>query len=318
MANTETLRNRLDARTESTKSSKPDEITYKSPKGSRTLTWREVPAWMQDNEFILTGYRRQQDSVRGCMHTIFAYTHNETINIHTHLWGAVLFLYLLTDFYRHLSQYDSVNHYDIGAFLIFLVSAVVCLSFSSLYHTMSCHSKEIHDFFHMFDYAGIVILIVGSFFPSIYYAFYCKPHFQAIYLSGISIAGIGASYIVLSPEYRKPTHRAARTRVFILLGLVAVLPITHAMFVFGMKQLLQEMGFGWIVTSGALYIVGALIYVNRIPERWFATSNIRFFDKWFSSHQIFHVYVVLAAMAQYMCILQALHHRHGSSNGICI
>ena len=24
----------------------------------RTLTWQEIPAWQQDNEYILTGYRR--------------------------------------------------------------------------------------------------------------------------------------------------------------------------------------------------------------------------------------------------------------------
>jgi len=155
--------------------------------------------------------------------------------------------------------------------------------------------SQVHDSIHVFDYAGIVssyhiltyltqsltilhiVLIVGSFVPSIYYAFYCKPHFQIVYLSGISIAGIGAflpfysvsclpillysaaAYIVLSPEYGKPEYRGARTKVFILLGLFAVLPITHAMFIFGMKELFQEMGFGWIVTSGALYIIGALI-----------------------------------------------------------
>lgn len=53
-----------------------------------TLTWSEVPAWMQDNEYILSGYRRlvdiilnmgtcscfklrEQNSIAGCIHSIF-------------------------------------------------------------------------------------------------------------------------------------------------------------------------------------------------------------------------------------------------------
>ena len=62
----------------------------------------------------------------------------------------------------------------------------------------------------MFDYVGILgtaahlqtlqphtytlpVLIVGSFFPSVYYGFYCYQALQLTYLSAIIIAGVGAS-----------------------------------------------------------------------------------------------------------------------------
>lgn len=35
------------------------------------------------------------------------------------------------------------------------------------------------------------VLTVGSFFPVIYYGFYCEPFYQTIYLSAISLAGAG-------------------------------------------------------------------------------------------------------------------------------
>lgn len=35
------------------------------------------------------------------------------------------------------------------------------------------------------------VLTVGSFFPCIYYGFYCAPHFQKFYLTLISLAGVG-------------------------------------------------------------------------------------------------------------------------------
>ena len=66
--------------------------------------------------------------------------------------------------------------------------------------------------------------------------------------------------IVLNPEYAKPTHRGARTMVFIGLGLCAIAPISHIVLTtHGLNELLTELGFGWLVGSGALYIVGACI-----------------------------------------------------------
>lgn len=69
----------------------------------------------------------------------------------------------------------------------------------------------------------------------------------------------GAAYIVLNPEYAKPTHRGARTKVFIGLGLSAVLPVSHCFVTHGFNKLFAEMGFGWLIASGGLYISGALI-----------------------------------------------------------
>lgn len=70
---------------------------------------------------------------------------------------------------------------------------------------------------------------------------------------------IGAAYIVLNPEYRKPSHRGARTRVFIALGSSGVIPVLHGLVSHGFQKLCVEMGFAWLLVSGALYIVGALL-----------------------------------------------------------
>ena len=69
----------------------------------------------------------------------------------------------------------------------------------------------------------------------------------------------GATYVVLSPDYAKPTHRGARTGVFICLGLCAVVPVTQLVMRHGTLKVFSEMGFGWLLSSGTLYIVGALI-----------------------------------------------------------
>lgn len=278
-----------------------------------TLTWHEIPAWQKDNEYILTGYRRIQNNFRGCAASVFGYLHNETVNIHSHLFGGLLFCWLLLTHYQsYHSQYDTTTWSDAVVFAIFLASAILCLFCSASYHTFGVHSRGVAERCNALDYAGIVILTVGSFFPCIYYGFYCKRHFQVLYLTLISGAGIIAAYIVLNPEYRKPTHRGARTKVFIGLGLCGVVPVTQGLITHGFTKLCYEMGFGWLLTSAGLYISGALLYANRIPER-FAPGR---FDYFFASHQIFHVHVLLAALAHRRCVLTAFNYWH-SMDPLC-
>ncbi|KIL00323.1 hypothetical protein PAXRUDRAFT_821781 [Paxillus rubicundulus Ve08.2h10] len=230
-----------------------------------------------------------------------------------HLWGALLFVVLLATFQsKYVGAYETATWIDTCAFAVFLLSAVFCLIASAAFHTSTCHSERVSAKCHVLDYTGIVVLTVGSFVPCIFYGFYCEPLSQALYLIAIALVGIGAAYIVLDPEYAKPTHRGARTGVFIGLGLCAVIPVTQLVITHGASKLLSEMGFGWLLTSGALYIAGALIYATRIPER---TAPGKF-DCLFASHQIFHICVVLAALAHWFCVLTAFDHWH-SDPGVC-
>ncbi|KAI0078360.1 HlyIII-domain-containing protein [Panus rudis PR-1116 ss-1] len=277
------------------------------------LTWDDIDDWRRDNEYIVSGYRRLQRSFRGCIHSIYGYLHNETVNIHSHLIGAILFVWFLITFQQtYIARYEGTSWLDTSVFAIFLTSAVICLLFSASYHTFDAHSEEVSVKCHALDYSGIVVLTLGSFFPCIYYGFYCDPHYQLFYLSVLSLAGIGAAYIVLNPEYRKPTHRGARTTVFIALGLCGVIPVTHGLFTHGFEKLCFEMGFGWLLLSASFYIGGALLYANRIPERLSPGT----FDYFGASHQIFHFCVVFAALSHYACVLTAFEHWH-SKAGQC-
>lgn len=284
----------------------PKKFKHQSNAASKTIHWDELEEWQRDNEYILHGYRRVQYNWRGCFTSVFAYIHNETVNIHTHLWGSVLFLYFLATFYpSYVESHVNTTWKDVTVIAIFLASGAICLAASAFYHTSGCHSKEVASYCHAYDYSGIIILIVGSFYPAIYYGFFCDPHIQRIYLTTMCLAGLGAAYIVLNPEYAKPTHRGARTTVFIGLGLCAIVPVSQLFLTHGFRTLISEMGINWLLISGALYIGGALLYANRIPER-LAPGR---FDFLFASHQIFHTCVVLAALAHYQGVLTCLRFR---------
>lgn len=56
---------------------------------------------------------------------------------------------------------------------VFFIGAIICLTFSAVYHWFFLYSQRISFVLAKFDYAGISILSSTSFFPSYYYYFYC-------------------------------------------------------------------------------------------------------------------------------------------------
>jgi len=91
------------------------------------------------------------------------------------------------------------------------------------------------------------------------------------------------------------------------MGLSAVIPVLHGMSLFGFHQLNKTMSLTYVVTQGALYIIGAGLYAARFPERM-APGR---FDIWGSSHQIFHVCVLAACGVHLVGLVGAFDFRHG-------
>lgn len=55
-----------------------DQVTLlKNEVPKLTLTWNEIPAWMQDNVYITAGYRPQSNSYWACIKSL-GYLHNES------------------------------------------------------------------------------------------------------------------------------------------------------------------------------------------------------------------------------------------------
>lgn len=121
----------------------------------------------------------RHDTFYKCWRSVWCYWHNETVNIHTHLWGAVLAILVLvlqladvlgllpagpwpilsmqkfpTDnllkHYTHLplrmsraQWFDRPVGVDVVMMCVFLLAAMVCLGCSATYHTVACHSRDV-------------------------------------------------------------------------------------------------------------------------------------------------------------------------------
>nr|BAE91348.1 unnamed protein product [Macaca fascicularis] len=249
-------------------------------------------------------------SFRACFKSIFR-IHTETGNIWTHLLGFVLFLFLGILTMLRPNMYFMAPLQEKVVFGMFFLGAVLCLSFSWLFHTVYCHSEKVSRTFSKLDYSGIALLIMGSFVPWLYYSFYCSPQPRLIYLSIVCVLGISAIIVAQWDRFATPKHRQTRAGVFLGLGLSGVVPTMHFTIAEGFVKATTVGQMGWFFLMAVMYITGAGLYAARIPERFFPGK----FDIWFQSHQIFHVLVVAAAFVHFYGVSNLQEFRYGLEGG---
>ncbi|GMF19734.1 unnamed protein product [Phytophthora fragariaefolia] len=170
----------------------------------------------------------------------------------------------------------NVPHWPIFAFM---ASAVVCLTCSATFHLMFVISRPAYMFLSRLDYAGITILIAGSFYPMIYYSFYCHPWLRTAYLVSISTMAAITFVVALMPVFGTPKFLVARTCIFLALGFFGVVPVTHLVWHFGLFDPHVTVMIGPLALMGLLYTSGAIIYATKFPERFYPGR----FDLWFST-----------------------------------
>ena len=187
---------------------------------------------------------------------------------------------------------------------VFTAGAMICLLTSSVCHVLGCCSIHVSRVIWRFDYAGIAVLIVASFFPPIYYGFLCQPGLALAYLVISMLLGVSTLAVSLAERFQSPTLQTFRAVVFVALGAFGVVPVTHGWFIHGNVPEFTS-AVVRILIMGGIYVLGAVIYAAQVPERWRPGA----FDIAFHSHQIFHVAVVIAALIHYKTSTDLMHWR---------
>ncbi|KAI9187920.1 hypothetical protein H9P43_002311 [Blastocladiella emersonii ATCC 22665] len=248
----------------------------------------QVPGYLQDNKYILTGYRSGYTHAQAWRSIV--YIHNETGNIWTHLVGLLLFAPMIACTRLVLPANAVVwGHIVLVAFLL---SACKCFLFSTLYHTHLCRDYATYIRFGCLDYAGISILIGGASSVITYCAYYCDASLRSMYLSltvGLSLIGVVGP---LFPAWPTTRFRPWRTLIYVGSGIFSVLPIVHFVAANGLPDGIPWWAaYGWLVVAG-LNLCGATIYAFKLPERWFPGK----FDVLLHSHQAWHLCILAAAL----------------------
>ncbi|XP_076954961.1 heptahelical transmembrane protein 1-like isoform X2 [Bidens hawaiensis] len=189
-------------------------------------------------------------------------------------------------------------------FFVFLGGSMFCLFSSTTCHLFGCHSHHLSLVLLQMDYVGITAMIITSFFPPIYYIFQCEPMWQFMYLGGITVMGVFIIITLLSSALYSGKFRSFKAFVFMGMGLFGLIPAVHAMMVNWHEP--QRNGILVYETLMAVsYLTGTMFYITRIPERW----KPGWFDLAGHSHQIFHCFVIMGAMAHYGAAIMFLEFR---------
>ena len=133
--------------------------------GWKTISFKELPEWAKDNEFILNWYRPISPSFIHAFSTVFR-VHNETGNIWTHLLAFMMFIYAAVH-YAILKPSEAFVDplIEKTIFMTFFFGACICFGFSWTFHTTCCHSNRVACIFAKLDYSGIALMVMGSKVP---------------------------------------------------------------------------------------------------------------------------------------------------------
>ena len=163
------------------------------------------------------------------------------------------------------SHAEQVGHWPI---MVFIACAIWCMSASFIFHQYYCMSFTANNILQTLDYCGICILISGSYVPVIYYSFYCYPTYMKLHLIIVVILNVANVCVMATPKFRSPAYRSVRARSFTLGACYAVVAIVHLLILDGLSNPMFTVLFWYMVGMGGTYILGAVLYGTRFPEKY--------------------------------------------------
>ena len=165
---------------------------------------------------------------------------------------------------------------------IYGVSVIVLFAASAAYHMVKAKPHVI-EILRKCDHAAIYLLIAGSYTPICYNMFtgFWKWGLLAIVWC-FALIGIGIKmFIIQSPRW-------ASAGIYLCMGWLAI---------FALNEMLTTLPPGaliWLAAGGIIYTLGAIVYAAKL---------FNFVPGTFGFHEVWHVFVILGALAHYIAIL---------------
>ena len=185
------------------------------------------------------------------------------------------------------------------------LSGVIMLLFSAYYHNGCCQSHGAREFLLRLDYVGISVMISGSSIPPFYYSLMCEQTSYIQYYSIVLAACSGAAILMMNPKYVDGMPAWFNAVVFISAGTSPIFGVCYIMNLLHSPMLLRFDIWPWVYGC-VFYFVGALCFAFNWPE---CLSKKGRFDFIGSSHNIFHVCIVVAALIHWYGSIKCFHER---------
>ena len=205
----------------------------------------------------------------------------EPVNGLTHLGGAIAAFFGMIAMFivarGDPARVISVLVYSLGLMAMFLASAI--------YHMASVKPAVLQTL-RKIDHSAIFLLIAGTYTPFCLLAFTGFWHWGLLALIW-AIAAIG---IVVKVFYiRSP--RWLHTGIYVVMGWLCVMAAPQ------MPSVLPATAMIWLFVGGVIYTLGAVVYATKILD---------FVPQKFGFHEVWHIFVILGAVAHFIAVMSLL------------
>jgi hemolysin III len=205
----------------------------------------------------------------------------EPINGLTHLGGAVAAFFgqiaLLVVASNGTAKIISVTIYG--------VSLITMLTASATYHLAKVKPSVLQTL-RKLDHSAIFLLIAGTYTP------FCMIAFTGFWRWGLLgiIWAIAAVGITVKIFYLK-APRWLNAVIYVIMGWMCVIAAPQ------MLSTLPASSMAWLIIGGLIYTLGAVVYTTKI---------FNFVPGKFGFHEVWHIFVLLGALAHFVSVMSLL------------
>ena len=166
--------------------------------------------------------------------------------------------------------------------IVYGTSLTLLFAFSAVYHVHTWAPAR-RAILRRIDHANIFVLIAATYTPisfNLLSGWWRVSVLGAVW--GAALVGVGTA--VAGVKLR----RWARAGLYVGMGWIAAVALGQ------ISAAVPWPAIGLLITGGALYSVGALLYARRRPDPW---------PRVFGYHEVFHLLTIAAAIAFYVVVL---------------
>ncbi|KAL2080504.1 hypothetical protein ACEWY4_024297 [Coilia grayii] len=280
----------------------PQMLTEAAPSMPGTVRDTDVPRFFRERH-IHAGYRPLHQGWRYYFLSMFQ-RHNETINVWTHLLGALLVLVKVAQLSETVDFWGDGHSWPM---LILLASSFSYMLCSATAHLLAGKSELCHFSFFFLDYVGVAQYQYGSAVVHFYYAVEEDWHgcvqgiFMPIAVLLCCLSCLGCCYGKYRNHSLPPWVRKVGQ---VVPSAVAyswdTSPVFQRMFLrlFGQGDVnvhtSDDLALTFHCGQVAFFLSSAFFFTHPLPERLFPGRC----DFLVQGHQIFHVFLVLCTLSQ--------------------
>lgn len=204
----------------------------------------------------------------------------ELFNAISHIVGGALGIAFGITAFIIASRNPTPNKY--AAVAIYTLSIITLYTMSALYHFL--HKGRAKKVFRIFDHCTIFLLIAGCYTPFCLITFWSQPIGKIIFGVEWGLAVLGITFNAVNMHWK--AVKILSQISYVVMGWLVVFVLPQLVSLVSLSCVL------WLLAGGLSYTVGIIFFALGKRKKWF--------------HSIWHLFVVLGSVLQFVSILYIL------------